>query len=122
LKKTIVVDSHDVFQALRLKLTSAVRAVLETFLEKLAYRFSSAILTVSEKEKQLLVSYGVTGNRIHVVPNGVDTEALNPFVDASRVKDRYDLRNFHTVIFVGNMEYLPNREAVQAIASNCPAN
>jgi len=117
LKKTIVVDCHDVFQALRLKHTSAVRAVLETFLEKLAYRFSSAILTVSEKEKQLLVSYGVTGNRIHVVPNGVDVEAFNPSVDVRRIKDRYGLRNFQTVVFVGNMEYSPNQEAVQAIAS-----
>jgi len=117
LKKTIVVDCHDVFQALRLKHTSAVRAVLETFLEKLAYRFSSAILTVSEKEKRLLVSYGVTGNRIHVVPNGVDVDAFNPSVDVRRIKDRYGLRNFQTVVFVGNMEYSPNQEAAQVIAS-----
>jgi glycosyltransferase involved in cell wall biosynthesis len=117
LKRPVVIDCHDIFQALRVKHTNAIRKLLETFSERLAYRYVDMILTVSEKEKQYLVSCGVRRYKIMVIPNGVDTEALNPFVDASRVKDRYGLRNFHTVIFVGNMEYLPNREAVQAIAS-----
>ena len=117
LKRSVVIDCHDIFQALRVKHTNAIRKLLETFLERLAYRYADIILTVSEKETEYLVSCGVRQYKIMVIPNGVDTEALNPFVDASRVKDRYDLRNFHTVIFVGNMEYLPNREAVQAIAS-----
>lgn len=112
-----MVDCHDVFQALRIKHTSAIRRFLETFLEKMAYKCSSAILTVSRKEKELLVSYGVKKDKIYVIPNGVDTRAFNPSVEISHIKGRYDLRDFWTVIFVGNMEYLPNQEAVQVIAS-----
>ncbi|MCW3986024.1 MAG: glycosyltransferase family 4 protein [Candidatus Bathyarchaeota archaeon] len=117
LKKTIVVDCHDVFQTLRIKHTGTIRRILGTFLEKIAYKYSSAILTVSEKERELLVFYGIEKRKIHIIPNGVDTEAFNPSIEKSRVKDRFDLRHSRTVIFVGNMEYLPNREALQVIAS-----
>ena len=117
LKKPLVVDCHDTFQALRVKHTSTVRKILETFLEKIAYKYADLILTVSEGEKELLISYGIKKGNIEVIPNGVDTEAFNPLSDVTRVQDSYGLMNFYTVIFVGNMGYLPNQEAVQLIAS-----
>jgi len=117
LKKPLVVDCHDTFQALRVKHTSTVRKILETFLEKIAYKYADLILTVSEREKELLISYGIKKGNIEVIPNGVDTEAFNPLSDVTRVQDSYGLMNFYTVIFVGNMGYLPNQEAVQLIAS-----
>ena len=117
LKKPLVVDCHDTFQALRVEHTSTLRKILETFLEKIAYKHADAIITVSEREKELLMSCGIKQGNIEVIPNGVDTEAFTHFLDVTRVQDRYGLRNFHTVIFVGNMEYLPNQEAVQVIAS-----
>lgn len=117
LKKPLVVDCHDTFQALRVKHTSIIRKILETFLEKIACRYANVILTVSEREKECLISYGIEQRNIEVIPNGVDTEAFNPFLDTTHVQDRYGLGNSYTVIFVGNMEYLPNHEAVQVIAS-----
>jgi len=117
LRKPLVVDCHDTFQALRVKHTSIVRKILETFLEKIAYRYANVILTVSEREKECLITYGVEQHSIEVIPNGVDTEAFNHLLDISHVQSQYDLKNFHTVVFVGNMEYLPNQEAVQIIAS-----
>ena len=117
LKKPLVVDCHDTFQALRVKHTSIIRRILETFLEKIAYKYANVILTVSEREKKCLISYGIGQRNIEVIPNGVDTEVFNPLLDVTHVQDKYGLRNFYTVIFVGNMEYLPNQEAVQVIAS-----
>jgi len=117
LKKPVVIDCHDVFQALRVKHTNIIRKLLETFSEKLAYKYADMILTVSKNEKKCLVSYGVKQHKIKIIANGVDIEAFNPFLDTSLIKDHYDLRGYYTVIFVGNMEYLPNREAVQTIAS-----
>jgi len=117
LKKPVVIDCHDVFQALRVKHTNILRKLLETFSEKLAYKYADMILTVSKNEKKCLVSYGVKQHKIKIIANGVDIEAFNPFLDTSLIKDHYDLRGYYTVIFVGNMEYLPNREAVQTIAS-----
>lgn len=116
LKKPLVVDCHDTFQALRVKHTSMVRKILETFLEKIVYRHANVVLTVSEKEKKCLISYGIRQCKIEIIPNGVDTKTFNPLLDVKHVRDRYGLRNFSTIIFVGNMEYLPNQEAVQKIA------
>ncbi len=117
LKKPVVIDCHDVFQALRVKHTTSIRKFLEVFSEKLAYDHADMVLTVSKNEKNRLVSYGVNPHKIQVIDNGVDIEAFNPFVDASFIKNHYDLKNFHTIIFVGNMEYLPNLEAVRMIDS-----
>lgn len=117
LKKPLVVDCHDTFQALRVKHTSMVRKILETFLEKMAYRHVDVILTVSEREKECLVSYGIGQRNIEVIPNGVDIEAFSHSLDVTHVQGQYGLANFHAVIFVGNMKYLPNQEAVQVIAS-----
>jgi len=116
-RKRVVVDCHDVLQALRIKHTSRLRTILETFSEKMAYKYSSAILAVSENERDLLVSYGVKKDKIWVIPNGVDTEAFNPSINADRVKSMFDLRKYRTVIFVGNIDYPPNLEAVRMIAS-----
>jgi glycosyltransferase involved in cell wall biosynthesis len=112
LKKPLVLDCHDVFQALRVRHTSAFRKILETFLEKVAYRNADLIVTVSENEKQCLVSRGVEEDKVTVIPNGVNTEI---FSRRERCGSGIALEGKRTVIFVGNMEYLPNREAVHLI-------
>jgi glycosyltransferase involved in cell wall biosynthesis len=115
LRKIVVVDCHDVFQALRLEHTSTLRKMLATSLEKLSYGSADLVLTVSKKEKDYLASYKIKENRVEVVPNGVDTTLFVRY-DSSNIRARYALGRHRTVIFVGNMEYWPNREAVQAIA------
>ncbi len=116
-KKPVVIDCHDVFQALRIEQTSKPRKVLETFFEIITYRYADVLLTVSQKEKEILLSYGVKGKRIEVIPNGVDTKAFNRDASMTDTRRQYNLENFRSVIFVGNMEYLPNKKAVQLIAS-----
>jgi len=120
LKKPLVIDSHDVFQALRIK-RSFFRKIAETFLEKMAYECADIVLVVSEKERQILLKSGVKRKKIWVIPNGVDTNIFAPLLarkqSLKRVHECYRLRNFPTVVFVGNMEYSPNQEAVHVIAS-----
>lgn len=115
-KKPLVLDCHDTFQALRVRHTSIIRKILETFLEKIAYKNADVVITVSEREKEFLTSYGIESFKVKVIPNGVDTEAFNGQSKVARVKERYGLDGFHTVVFVGNMGYLPNREAAESIA------
>ncbi|MGQ9539443.1 MAG: glycosyltransferase family 4 protein [Candidatus Bathycorpusculaceae bacterium] len=118
LKKPVVVDCHDVFQSLRLEHTSKVRRVLETFFEILVYKYASLILNVSEKEKEILISCGISEEKIKVTPNGVDVDRFaNLNMDLLDVKRKYGLENYRVVVFVGNMEYSPNKEAVRLIAS-----
>jgi len=118
-KKTVIGDCHDVFQALRIKHANRIRRVIETFFETITYRFANFFITVSDNEKKILVSYGIENTRIEVVPNGVDTERFSDCsrTDSRLVKRRCGLENFKVVVFVGNMEYLPNKEAAELIVS-----
>ena len=119
LRKPIIVDSHDTFQALRTKYQNTLRKILEIFLEKITYRYAKLILTVSEKDKDFLIKYGIHGDDIVVIPNGVDTEAFTPLLNERNFRNHYNfnLKNFYKVVFVGNMEYLPNWEAAYVISS-----
>jgi glycosyltransferase involved in cell wall biosynthesis len=118
LKKPVIVDVHDTFQALRIEYQNSLRKILEIFFEKITYKYSKLILTVSDQDKDFLVKYGVSQDRIRVIPNGVDTEAFKRSMKTTKIKTLYDLQEFYKVIFVGNMEYLPNQEAANLITSH----
>lgn len=117
LRKPIAIDCHDVFQALRVKHTSLVRRILETFLEKIAFRNADLLLTVSEKERELLVSFGYSKQKIIVVPNGVATEEFSRTSDLQETRRKYGLGDERIVVFVGNLAYVPNWEAVNLVSS-----
>jgi glycosyltransferase involved in cell wall biosynthesis len=76
LKKPVIMDCHDVFQALRVKHTNVFRRLLELSLEKSVYNKADLLLTVSKAEKDLLVSMGFEGSNIVVVPNGVQNHPI----------------------------------------------
>jgi len=118
-RKPVVVDCHDVLQPLRINHTNMLRRILEFFCEMIIYKFANLVLTVSEEEKELLISCGVEQSKIEVIPNGVDTNEfdINKHVQFTfQLRKKYGLENCRIVTFVGNMEYLPNREAVKLIA------
>ena len=116
LRKPVVVDCHDVFQALRIKHTSIPRRILETFLEKLAYKNADLILTVSKAEKERLASV-VNSYNIEVISNGVDTNFFQKSTGLNSIRELYGLGSCRIVVFVGNLDYPPNREAVNALSS-----
>lgn len=121
-KKALFIDCHDVFQASRVKYTSSLRRFLETFMERIAYRFADKILTVSERERKLLISYGVRREKdIAVIDNGVNTDKFKQDTEKMTHEDPKTSSRIvpdkPKVIFVGNMGYTPNREAVEIIAA-----
>jgi len=116
-KRPLVVDCHDVFQTLRVRYTTNLRRMLETFLEKLAYNNADLVLTVSEDEKKCLISEGFRKCNIEVVPNGADTKLFSKHHVRKEIREKYDLGGFQTVVFVGNLKYVPNLEAIQLLSS-----
>ena len=117
-RRGVVIDAHDTFQALRVGHSSFIRKSLEVFAEKISYKYANLILTVSEKEKGRLTKHGVCRDKIEIVPNGVD---VNAFSRSFNSRDHHfherSLKEIYKIIFVGNMEYLPNWESVQVIVS-----
>jgi glycosyltransferase involved in cell wall biosynthesis len=117
-KRLVVIDSHDVLQSLRLQHVNLLRRFLETFLEKVIYNLADIVFVVSGKEKELLAKIGILKEKIFVLPNGVDTNLYSRTYDSkSCIKEKQELSKFLKVVFVGNMEYFPNQEAVHIIAS-----
>jgi len=116
-RKPVIVEDRDAFQALRIK-RKGIRKILEVFLEKTTCKHANLIIVVSEQDRKVLARYLPTEQcKILTVPNGVDTETFTPALDTTFIQDRYKLKNFHRIVFVGNMEYQPNEEAVNTIAS-----
>lgn len=121
-RKRVVVDSHDVFQCLRLGDSNSLRRVIDFVMENVSYKCSELILTVSEQDKALLVKHGLSSDKIFVIPNGVDTKVYNPHVKPEGIESKYSLENYSVVAFVGNMEYAPNQEAIHEIATKIVPN
>jgi glycosyltransferase involved in cell wall biosynthesis len=116
-KKPIIIDCHNIFQPLKIKETNLVRKIIETSIEKMIYRFADMILTVSEKERQIFLSYAIGKVQIEVIPNGVETKVFSKPANVMKLREYYGLVNKRVVVFVGNMQYAPNKEAVHLIAT-----
>jgi len=69
-----------------------------------------AVIAVSEPDRRRLVEAGVPGERIHVVPHGVDNAAYGGRPTDLRV--RYGLGGGPVLYFHGTLHYAPNAEAV----------
>jgi len=117
MKKPVVVDCHDVFQALRVEHTSILRRILETFFEKQAYKNADLLLSVSTQERDCLASFGFQNSNIKIVPNGVDIKHFNKSHRLTQIRKEYNLEGSRTVVFVGNLNYAPNQEAIQLLSS-----
>ena len=70
---------------------------------------STANLFVSETERRIFAGLVPAAARLHVVPNGVDTDFFQPQPEFGAV-------NSGSIVFSGTMDYKPNIEAVSWFA------
>jgi sugar transferase (PEP-CTERM/EpsH1 system associated) len=69
---------------------------------------SSGVFVTTEREAQLVRNLSDSA-RVHVIPNGVDTEYFDPIIVRTEVPPEPP---GPVVIFTGDMSYFPNEEAV----------
>jgi glycosyltransferase involved in cell wall biosynthesis len=74
---------------------------LLTYLEIKTCCAASRVLVVSSPLKDYLRAQGVPGEKIEVMPNGVDPEVFSPATSDEYVRRRYDLRDRCVIGFVG---------------------
>ncbi|NWF95426.1 MAG: glycosyltransferase family 4 protein [Candidatus Thorarchaeota archaeon] len=87
--------------------SSSISSIGPVFLQKIEtalYRVSDRVFASTHFLKRLLVSHGVRGSRITVIPNGVDTTIFHPEVDTSAVREKYRLHDTCVVLFAGHLE------------------
>jgi glycosyltransferase involved in cell wall biosynthesis len=127
--KLIIYDSQNCEAVLREKLLAsnefgACLAQSVRWIEGQLCQESDLILACSEEDKQTFVEvYGVKPQKIIVVPNGVNVQAIRPASPTARARARENLAvEGFTALFIGSA-YPPNMEAVGVILNQlAPAN
>lgn len=74
---------------------------LARWAERTAWRQASAVIAVSEVLADLVSRQGVSRDRLHVMPNGVDESLLEPARIVSDAKQRLGLDGFTVLGFTG---------------------
>jgi len=119
-KARIVYDAHNV-EADMVKIymnnpntplpKKLIIAGMTPFIEKLAVSSADHIITISELDRQRFIErYGISGDKISVIPVGVSLPDLQVF-NSNREKENSEI----TILFHGSYNYFPNREAVNVI-------
>jgi colanic acid biosynthesis glycosyl transferase WcaI len=85
-------------------------------LERLIYRMSSRVVVVSEGMRENIKAKGVSAERIHVVPNWVDTDAVKPMEKDNAFRRGLGLSDRFVILFAGNLGYAAGLEQVLAAA------
>lgn len=113
--KNLVVDEHNVEFIRAIQIKSFNRLLLSFILEKILIKFSDSILTVSLTDKNSLNNLGIPTEKIHIIPNGTDTQKLHPKIDSYTIRRRLNLQSEPTIIFVGKLDYKSNKQALKLI-------
>ena len=114
---TLIFDTHN-FELEYAKQKWWFQIYIVYFLEWVCCQFSDKILVCSEREKTLFwETYWLSDNKISVLPNGMNMPSVK--------KDRETIRrelgltsDTILLVFVGKLDYLPNKEAVEYIIEN----
>ncbi len=121
-KKILIYDSHNCEYLLKkdeLKSNLIGKIILRIikYIEKTACRKSNIIFACSEENKESFKElYKIKEEKIHVLPNSIDTNELKPPTkeEQKKAKEELSLKNKKTIIFVGTY-YGPNNEALDFI-------
>ena len=90
-------EEQERFRGLRLKaLADATEA--ETLCR------SDHVIAVSAAVRKHALSCGALGERVTVLPNGVDTSRFHPDVDGASVRERYELDGRPVIGFIGSLK------------------
>jgi glycosyltransferase involved in cell wall biosynthesis len=91
---------------------------LATQMEIEGANLSDFVFVVSEKDKQQLISLGISRNKIEIIPNSVEIDKFSAVVDGSKVRNKHKLDGKMVLIFHGALGYPPNKEATAILLNN----
>ena len=75
---------------------------IKAFILRKAMKKAKKVVTVSEKEKKRITeNFGIEGEKIKVIPNGVNLEKYNPKNHGAGVREKYGLGSKRIILSVG---------------------
>lgn len=77
---------------------------LERRSEKKLFSIASKIIVVSNVLKDYLLSVGVPGEKIAVVPNGADGDMFNPITSGLEIRKEYRLEDKKVICYSGSLD------------------
>ncbi len=87
--------------------------------EKIAVRFTKVMIVPSEVDKQVYVEQGFKGDKIVVIPSGIDLAVIDEVAGNKKVDMRrklgLDINNKRILTFIGKRNHSPNMEAAEWI-------
>lgn len=122
-RKKVVVDTHCINKLLTLHYKNRnlmiyfVRKILWDLLERFATKVSDLVIVVSNQEKNFVQKeYGISRSKITVIPHVVDMpETKCSEEEISKLRKKWRLENKIVVTFVGNLQSVQNRDAVEYV-------
>lgn len=116
-KKPIILVEHDLIYLMYHKRCKEKTLKMIREIERRAVERSDHIFVMSKIDMDILSDmYHIEKDKIHVVPNGVDTTRFKPSTEEEKmaIKRRFGLSSKRIALFVGGRHF-PNVEAVRAI-------
>ena len=113
----MVLDAHNV-EGHRFRSSGKRYWPLIAGYESIVAKSAKRVFVVSREDRERYVRAGVPRSKIEIVPNGVDPAIMRPDADAgAAVRAALGIGPATTVLlFFGQLEYAPNREALDIIA------
>lgn len=111
----LILNLQDIFPDVAIEL-GAIRStrMIEAArrLERGCYRASDAITVLSDDLKSNLLAKGVAENKVHVVPNFVETDRIAPAPKENAYRREFDLAGKTVVMYAGNVGLSQSLELV----------
>ena len=79
-----------------------IQRVVAKWMAQFSYDAANVVTTVSQTYKSYFISqWGISADKIKVLPNGVDTEMFHPNINAGFIRRKHGLGSAPLIIFVG---------------------
>ena len=96
--------------------------VIRKLLSNLLYSQSDCVLSISKSIRENLIDSGIPGNKIMLLPNGVDTSRFKPIPKDPVILDDYKLRGKKIIMFLGKFQVWESLEKLVRIFSKITAD
>lgn len=122
-KKKVILDTHGVNKLLALHFKDRnrkiyfARKILWDILERFATKMSDVVIAVSEQEKEFIrTEYKIPKSKIILVSNVIEMQSKRcSKEELAIVKKEWNLDNKIIILFIGDLEVVQNKDAVEYI-------
>ncbi|MCL4486899.1 MAG: glycosyltransferase family 4 protein [Chloroflexi bacterium] len=70
---------------------------------RLVFKSATRVIALTEIESEYLVSLGCAADKIHIIPNGVDSAVLDHVADVKAFRARFGITHAKVALFVGRI-------------------